>query len=268
MVVNNPSAALAAEYSDKADAYQQHWSPVIGPMAMSLLDRLPLATAARIVDVGAGTGAHLEPFAARAPNATVMGVDRAVGMLRLASDRPRRLLAAMDAHALALRSAVFDVASLIFVLFHVPDPIASLVEVRRVLRAGGTVGVVTWGKDDAMPGLGIWKEELDNLGAVPDPRDPIVMQRERMDTPAKLTALLRRGGFVVEQMWTQVFESRWTIDQIVDTQLGCGLTARRIGSLSAREAGECETRARRRLAALGPEAFVYRPEILYAIARA
>jgi SAM-dependent methyltransferase len=264
----DPAAALAAEYSDKADAYEQHWSPVIGPMAMPLLDRLPLATAAWILDVGAGTGTHLEPLAARAPNAKVVGVDRAVGMLRLASGRPRRLLAAMDARALALRSAAFDVATLIFVLFHVPDPIAALVEVRRVLRADGTVGIVTWGKDDGMPGLGIWKEELDNLGAALDPRDPIVMQRERMDTPGKLTTLLRNGGFVVEQMWTQVFESRWTIDQIVDTQLGCGLTARRIGSLSTRDATECETRVRRRLAALGPEALAYRPEILFANARA
>jgi hypothetical protein len=52
---------------------------------------------------------------------------------------------------------------------------------------------VTWGKDDAMPGPNIWKEELESVGAAPDPRDPIVMQRERMDTPAKRSDLLRRS---------------------------------------------------------------------------
>jgi ubiquinone/menaquinone biosynthesis C-methylase UbiE len=264
--VTDPSTSLAAEYSDKADAYQQHWSPVIGPMAMPLLDELPLAGATWIVDVGAGTGAHLQPLAARAPKARIVGIDRATGMLRLARGGSRRFLAAMDAQTLALRSGTFDVATLIFMLFHVPDPIGALVEVRRVLRAGGTAGIVTWSRDDAMPGLDIWKEALDHMGAAPDPRDPIVMQRERMDTPGKLSGLLRRTGFAVERTWTQVFEYHWTIDRIVDAQLGCGLTARRIGSLSARDAAQCEARVRRRLAEFGPDALVYRPEILFATA--
>jgi SAM-dependent methyltransferase len=264
--VTDPSTALAAEYSEKADAYQQRWSPVIGPMAMPLLDHLPLVTAAWIVDIGAGTGAHLEPLAARAPKARIVGVDRAPGMLRLARGGSRRLLATMDAQRLALRSRTFDVATLIFMLFHVPDPVACLCEVRRVLRPGGVIGIVTWSKDDAMPGLNIWKEELDHLGAAPDPLDPIVMQRERMDTAGKLSALLRDARFADERVWTHVFDYRWTIDQIVEAQLGCGLTARRIGSLSSRDAAECEARVRRRLADLGPEALSYRPEVLFATA--
>jgi hypothetical protein len=39
----DPSAALAAEYSDKASAYLSHSSPVIAPMALPQLDHLPLA---------------------------------------------------------------------------------------------------------------------------------------------------------------------------------------------------------------------------------
>jgi len=265
--VNDPSAALAAEYSEKADAYREHWSPVIGPMAMPLLEHLPLPTSAWILDVGAGTGAHLELLAGQAPKARIVGVDRAHGMLRLAR-HTRGLLAAMDAEALALRPGRLDVATLIFMLFHVPDPVAALVEVRRVLRHGGTIGVVSWGRDEGMPGLAIWKEELDALGAAPDPRNPVVMQQERMNTPGKLSALLQQAGFVGERSWTQVFESPWTIDQIVETQLGCGLTARRIGSLSTRDAIECEARVRRRLGELGPDAFIYRPEILFATASA
>jgi SAM-dependent methyltransferase len=237
-------------------------------MAMPLLDALPLAGARRIVDVGAGTGAHLEPLAARAPNAHIVGVDRAVGMLRVARRQGHRALVSMDAQCLGMRSGTFDVATLVFVLFHVPDPVAALREVRRVLRTGGVIGIVTWGRDEGMPGLQIWKQELDNLGAAPDPRDPVVMQQQLMDARNKLFDLLGEAGFVVERIWTQVFESGWTINQIVAAQLGCGLTARRIGSLSRSAAAECEARVRRRLSALGPDALIYRPEVLFATARA
>jgi ubiquinone/menaquinone biosynthesis C-methylase UbiE len=264
--MNDPSAALAAEYSDKASAYLRHWSPVIAPMALPLLDRLPLAASKWILDLGAGTGAHLEPIAAGAPAARILGVDRAIGMLRIAQRRTTHRLAAMDAQSLAIQSGTIDVATLIFMLFHVPDPVTALSEVRRTLRPGGTVGVVTWGRDEGMPGLTTWREELNAIGAAPDPRDPILMQQQRMDSASKLSALLRTAGFGVVQTWSQVFEHRWTIDAIVDAQLGCGMAARRIGSLSRSDAARCEAHVRERLAQLGPDALIYRPEILFATA--
>jgi ubiquinone/menaquinone biosynthesis C-methylase UbiE len=264
--VNDPSAALAAEYSEKADAYLQRWLPVIGPMALPLLDALPLATAHTILDVGTGTGALLNRLAARAPAARIVGIDRAIGMLQVARSQGHRALASMDAQWLALRSAAFDVATLVFMLFHAPDPITALREVRRTLRAAGVAGVVTWGADEGMPGLAIWKEELNAIGAAPDARDPSVMQQQRMDTPDKLAALLRASGFSEVQTWTQMFEHRWTIDAIIDVQLGCGMAARRIGSLSRSDAARCEAHVRERLAKLGPDALVYRPQILFATA--
>jgi ubiquinone/menaquinone biosynthesis C-methylase UbiE len=264
--MNEPSAALAAEYSDKASAYLRHWSPVIAPMALPLLDRLPLAASKWVLDLGAGTGAHLEPLAACAPAARILGVDRAIGMLRIARRRTSHSLAAMDAQSLAIQSATIDVATLIFMLFHVPDLVTALSEVRRTLRAGGVVGVVTWGRDEGMPGLAIWREELDSIGAAPDSRNPIVMQQERMDTADKLSALLRTARFAVVQIWTHVFEHHWTIDAIIDVQLGCGVAARRIGSLSRSDAARCEAHVRERLAKLAPDALIYRPEILFATA--
>ena len=264
--MSDPSAALATEYSDKASGYLRHWSPVIGPMALPLLDRLPLAASKWVLDLGAGTGAHLDPIAARAPAARILGVDRAIGMLRIAQRRTTHRVAAMDAQSLAIQSGTIDVATLIFMLFHVPDPVTALNEVRRTLRTSGTVGVVTWGRDEGTPGLAMWREELDAIGAAPDPRDPILMQQQRMDSADKLSTLLRTAGFSVVQSWTQVFEHRWTIDAVVDAQLGCGMAARRIGSLSRSDAARCEAHVRERLAKLGPDALVYRPEILFAIA--
>jgi ubiquinone/menaquinone biosynthesis C-methylase UbiE len=262
----DPSIWLACEYSDKADAYAQQWSPVIAPMAKPLLDRLSLARARSILDLGAGTGAFLADLGAAAPFARILAVDRAEGMLRIAQRQTKHPLAVMDAESLGIRSEAVDVATLVFMLFHVPDPATALREVFRVLRAGGTVGIVTWGRDDGVPGLSIWKEELDAAGAAPDYRDPVVMQQARMDTPDKISALLASAGYTAIRTWVQMFEHRWTIDDVVKVQLGCGLAARRIGSLSSGVAAECEARVRQRMAELASEALVHRPEILFATA--
>jgi ubiquinone/menaquinone biosynthesis C-methylase UbiE len=49
----------------------------------------------------------------------------------------------MDVQDLGIRSDAIDVALLVFVLFHTPDPSRSLTEVLQVLRGGGAVGIVT-----------------------------------------------------------------------------------------------------------------------------
>jgi len=257
----NASARLAREYSAKAEAYERHWAPVIGPMALPLFAELPLRSARRVLDVGAGTGWHLGALTAAAPQARVLAVDRAEGMLRIARRRASDC-AAMDAQALALRSSSIDVATLVFMLFHLPDPAAGLREVRRVLHSGGMAGVVTWGTSDRVD-LPIWTEALDAHGASPDPRDPSVMQQGRMDTSTKLEELLGSTGYALSRVWSRTVEHRWTLDELLAVQLTCGMAARRLATLSpvAREA--CQSSVRARLANVD---LLDRSEVLYAVA--
>jgi ubiquinone/menaquinone biosynthesis C-methylase UbiE len=112
-------------------------------------------------------------------------------MLRRTSAGYPRVIA--DAAKLPFNSASYDVVIMAFVLFHVPEPEAALDEVRRVLRASGSVGLATWGYDRGAPALAIWNQELDRHGAPLD--RPLIAQHDLMNTPDKLRAMLQRTGF-------------------------------------------------------------------------
>ncbi len=260
------SQILAAEYSAKSAAYAQHWSPVIRPMALRLLPGLPLRTAGRVLDVGAGTGALLPDLKDAAPEAMVIGVDRSEGMLRVAQHLGNQCLTVTDAQRLGIRSGTIDVVVVIFVLFHLPEPSLGLREVYRVLREGGTVGIVTWGRDPGTPGLSVWQEELDREGAAPDPRDPSVMQQASMDTPEKLQHLLDTVGFVSVNVGTANVAHQWTVEDLLAVQVSCGMPARRLASLSSERRDRCQSRVQTRLGRLSRAELEYRPEVIFAVA--
>ena len=261
------SRDLAAEYTAKALAYAMHWAPVISPMALPLLHRLPLAGAERVLDLGTGTGALVPALRAAAADAHVVGVDRAEGMLRIAGRNAGLDCAVMDAQQLALRSQAFDVALLAFVLFHLPRPNQALREVHRVLRPGGALGVAVWGDDPGVPGFDVWTEELDAFGAAPDPRDASVMQHAQTDTPRKLAALLQQTGFDCERPWCERFAYRWMVQPLMTLQIGCGTAGRRLTSLAPGAQALCLRRVQTRLSRLSRDELVYRPEVIFAVAR-
>lgn len=259
------SRELAADYSQRAAAYSGFWAPVINPMANPLLLAMPLAGARRILDVGTGTGS-LWPMVRRvAPEATLYGMDRAEGMLREGDDLLRGSVCVMDAENLGFRAAAFDVTLLLFVLFHVPDPMRALREIHTVLRPGGSLGLVVWGDDPGLPGATLWAEELDRIGAVADPRDSSVMLQGWMDTPEKLADLVRASGFISHRLWTQHFVYEWSVDNLLAAQTRCGLPSRRLSGLGAEAQEVCVNRVRARMENLRVSELEYRVEVIYAI---
>jgi ubiquinone/menaquinone biosynthesis C-methylase UbiE len=123
-----------------------------GPDTFSAeLDRhLALRPGQALLDVGCGPGTLHRALCDG--GIKVVGVDLSLGMLREARDQAAdtRLpahVAQANAQALPLSDATFDRVLAAHMLFHVPDQTAALREMRRVLRPGGRVVLVTNGAD-------------------------------------------------------------------------------------------------------------------------
>jgi len=254
---------VATNYSTAAEGYGEFWSPVIRPVGCRLLAAVSWSDVRRVVDIGTGTGALLPDIRRLAATAAVVGVDCAPGMLALAL--PAGVgLAAMDAMHFGLRTAVFDVAVMAFMLFHVPDPVTALTEAKRVLRAGGTLGLVTW-MHDPVPAAGrILDEELDALGAS-DPR-PAPRSDAMMDTPDKLATLLTTAGFTSERVWVDAVEHQWDVSRFICLNTRFGATKRRLDSLDPSGRAVVLARTETRMWALTAEEFLYRGAALCAVA--
>jgi len=235
-------------------------------MGLPLMERLPLGSSTALLDVGTGTGGLLPHLRKSAPHAAIFGVDRSQGMIRSAQRVDRSFLAVSDIQELALRSDLFDVAILMFMLFHVPSPLRGLQECARILRSGGRVGLTTWAVDPGLPGVQIWTEELDRCGAEPDPRDSAVNQHGAVNEPEKINRLLEAAGFRNNEIWTRAFAKEWDADSLMFVQQACGLPARRLASVPADTRAACVARVRDRIARLSGDDLIWKPVVLFAVA--
>jgi ubiquinone/menaquinone biosynthesis C-methylase UbiE len=244
---------LADHYSGSAGAYQRLWAEVIKPVSRQLVGRLPLAGAGLVLDVGAGVGTLLPLLQETAVRATVVGMDRSVGMIGRAPTAFPRVVG--DAASLPFADGAVDVAVLAFMIFHLPDPVAGLRAVRRVLTKNGTVGVATWGPETSVPAIEIWHDELDRHGAPPD--TPLVTNHEQVNTPDKLAGLLRDVGFTGVTTESVPWEFRPAPERFVEQHIRLGHTSRRLAGLPPEAQEEFVRAIRRRLGTLGPEGFVH-----------
>lgn len=134
-----------------------------------------------VLDVGCGPGTITVDLAARVAPGTVVGIDRSADVVALAAeshaDRPGVRFEVGDVYALDAADGTYDVVHAHQVLQHLSDPVAALVEMRRVCRPGGLVagrdsdyGAFTWAPAD--PALDRWLDVYRRVaranGAEPD----------------------------------------------------------------------------------------------------
>ena len=159
---------LAAAYSATGGVWQRGPGRIYDRLAEVLVAGSPVPlVGARVLDVGAGTGAATRAVLAAGAGA-VVAVDAAFGMLaHRAADRPPAAVG--DVVDLPFSAGAFDAAVAAFSLNHLPDPAAGLREMARVTRSGGPVLVASYAADDAHPVKEIVEATLSDRGWTPDP---------------------------------------------------------------------------------------------------
>jgi ubiquinone/menaquinone biosynthesis C-methylase UbiE len=150
---------------DKASPYyESFWQRQLKPAQDLLLELAKLQPGERVLDVACGTGLvsfrALEAVGAGPVDGTVVGVrdgtvvgtDISDKMIEAATGAAAQKgvtgvrFQQMDAEALALPDASFDVALCALGLMYMPAPLRALAEMFRVLQSGGRIVTAVWGQ--------------------------------------------------------------------------------------------------------------------------
>jgi SAM-dependent methyltransferase len=127
--------------------YEQVFEPFTFGFARAAISALGLAPGCSVLDVGAGSGGAALAMAEQGLRVTAIDASPRMveRILRRAADRKVALDAqVMDGQALRFGEATFDGALSVLGIILFPDTGRGLAEMRRVVRPGGRVAVVTW----------------------------------------------------------------------------------------------------------------------------
>jgi demethylmenaquinone methyltransferase/2-methoxy-6-polyprenyl-1,4-benzoquinol methylase len=123
-----------------------------------LVSRVP-AEATRVLDVATGTAAVAIELARAEPGRTIVAIDQSPQMLAAGRERVARAgladrieLREEQAESLPLADGEFDALTFTYLLRYVDDPAATMRELVRVVRPGGTVAMLEFG----LP-RGVWR---------------------------------------------------------------------------------------------------------------
>ncbi len=123
-----------------------------------MVSRMP-RSATRVLDVATGTAAVAIELARAVPGRSVVGIDQSPEMLAAGRARVARAgladrieLRDGRAESLPFADGEFDGLTFTYLLRYVDDPVATMRELRRVVRPGGTIAMLEF----AVP-HGVWR---------------------------------------------------------------------------------------------------------------
>lgn len=154
------------------------------------------AARGRVLEIGIGSGLNLPLYAAGVN--TVVGLDPSERLLSMARRRAAQADVPVDlmqgsASAIPLDNDSVDMLVMTWTLCSIPDPIAALREMRRVLKPGGALLFVEHGLSPE-PGVARWQHRL-------TPVWRHISGGCHLDR--KVDDLIRAGGFEVAELKTE-----------------------------------------------------------------
>ena len=134
---------------------------IFAPGRAAAVQELALKSGETVLEVGIGTGLNLPLYP---PSCRLTGVDLSQEMLDKAVERAQKLampnlvLKVMDATSLDFSDSEFDKAVATYTISAVPDPVAVLREMKRVVKPGGLLVILNHFRSERR--VAGWLEDL------------------------------------------------------------------------------------------------------------
>ena len=192
-------------WSERANDWAAGMEPLMVPVYLAALERLKLASEARLLDAGCGAGRFLRLVAATGIGAELSGIDAAPALVDIARERvPGGDFQVGDLEELPYGDASFDVVTSFNALSYATDPATALAEAARVTRLGGKVFIATWGRPEDCE-ASFYLRAIASLlpPSLPDAPGPFALsERGRLEHLAVDAGLTPIGIAEVDVPWT------------------------------------------------------------------
>jgi SAM-dependent methyltransferase len=170
----------------------------LAPATGALLDAAGVGEGDRVLDLAAGPGGAGLAAAPRVGSSGSVVLSDVAGEMvavaaRRASANAQVSTAVFDQSAIDFRDASFDAVINRHGLMFVEEPVETVAEAVRVLRAGGRYATMTWDRRELNPWLGLVLDAVSDQFGVPFPPPTVRGPFSLADTDV-LTSVLRDGG--------------------------------------------------------------------------
>ena len=196
-------------YAVLSPVYDFLFDKIFYPGRVAAIDLLEIQPGNRVLEVGVGTGLNL-PLYSR--DCSVTGIDISKEMLRKAEERVLTLgmvntnLMVMDGSKLAFPDDSFDRVIATYVISAVPDPVKTLLEMRRVCKPSGHLVILNHFKSEN-PVIGMFEKLL-----------APVCTKIGFNTELKLMPLLERVALSPDQMHRVNLMNGWRLVRCINPQ--------------------------------------------------
>jgi SAM-dependent methyltransferase len=182
-------------WDDYVALYEDVFEPLTQSFASAAIEALALQPQSRVLDSGAGAGGVALELARRGH--TVTAIDASPAMVARMKERASVAgltieAVTMDGQDLAFPYASFDAAISVLGVILFPDAVRGLSELRRIVRPGGRIALVTWTAPEAYEVIGeLRAAALSILGTLPTRPLPAQL---RFKEPEEFQALFADAG--------------------------------------------------------------------------